>query len=641
MSDAAPQNKDGKTPLSASSTDEHSLEELRGLLLGPFRLQLKKLQERLDNPLHADDVSRVLPEAIALRAARDKKIALALEPITENAIKASIKRDRKILVDALFPVMGPAIRKAIAAALQGMIQSFNQILEHSLSLKGLKWRFEALRTGKPFAEVVLLHTLLYHVEQVFLIHKDTGLVLQHVVAKSIVSPDPDLVSGMLTAIKDFVQESFGVPKEDALETLRIGERSIWIEQGDQAFLAAVVRGNPPMDFQLLLREAIEEIHFKQSEVLTSFDGDTTAIEQSGYILENCLQARLKEEKRKKSYITWFLLGVIFFLIGIWLFQIYTGHRRWLNFMVSLHNEPGIVVTADEKKSGKHLIFGLRDPLAPDPQNMLQKAGIASEKVSFHWEPYHSAFPAYANQRIQNILKPPDTIKLELKDGTLSALGCARHEWLLDTRKWVKLLPWIQELRDDDVIDIDLTIDPPETVSIEVKGRTLFAYGAAPHHWLVQTRQLAKSLPGIIHFEEENLIDTDLMALENVKKKIESQVIFFKPGGNELAPDQNATVNDLVEDLKQLFSLAKIFDRRPQLEIIGHSDNRGNEELNIQIRRERARAFRLLLVSKGIAADNIIAKGAETKKPLREENSEQDRAYNRSLTFKVHDKGHSS
>jgi OOP family OmpA-OmpF porin len=334
------------------------------------------------------------------------------------------------------------------------------------------------------------------------------------------------------------------------------------------------------------------------------------------------------------------LGLIFFLIGIWSFQIYSAHRRWANFMDSLRNEPGIVVTTEEKNSGRHLILGLRDPLAPDPQNMLQKTGIDSEKVRFHWEPYHSAYPAYANQRIQNILKPPDTINLELKDGTLYAQGCARHEWLLDTRKLVKIMPWIQELRDDDVTDIDLTIDPPETVSIEVKGNSLYASGAAPHDWVIQTRQLVTSLPGILHFEEDNLIDTDLRTLENIKKKIESQVIFFKIGGKDFAPGQNAAINDLVESIRQLLSLAKIFDRRPQLEIIGHSDNRGTEELNIQISRERAKTFRLLLDSKGIAAETIIAKGVGTKEPLREEISEQDRAYNRSVTFKVHDSGHS-
>ena len=102
--------------------------------------------------------------------------------------------------------MGPAIRKAIAATIQGLIQNFNQILEHSFSIKGLRWRLEALRTRRPFAEVVLLHTLVYQVEQVFLVHRKSGLLIDHVVAKTTVPQNPDLVSGMLTAIKDFVQE---------------------------------------------------------------------------------------------------------------------------------------------------------------------------------------------------------------------------------------------------------------------------------------------------------------------------------------------------------------------------------------------------------------------------------------------------
>jgi hypothetical protein len=56
-----------------------------------------------------------------------------------------------------------------------MMQSFNQTIDHSLSFKGLAWRIEAWRTGRPFAEVVLLHTLRFRVEQLFLIHRDTGL----------------------------------------------------------------------------------------------------------------------------------------------------------------------------------------------------------------------------------------------------------------------------------------------------------------------------------------------------------------------------------------------------------------------------------------------------------------------------------
>jgi len=220
MSESSPPDKAVNGSSATLEETEEALDELRELLLSPYRAQLDKLQQRLDTPeLNARDVSRVLPEAIAQRSTQDRKIEIALGPITARAIQSTIKKDRQIFVDALFPIMGPAIRKAIAAAIQGMIQSFNQVLDHSVSIQGFKWRLEALRTRKPFAEIVLLHTLVYQVEQVFLIHRDSGLVLQHVVAGSVEAQDPDLVSGMLTAIKDFVQDSFGAQKEEALETL--------------------------------------------------------------------------------------------------------------------------------------------------------------------------------------------------------------------------------------------------------------------------------------------------------------------------------------------------------------------------------------------------------------------------------------
>ena len=129
MSDSSTHDPPEGVPEEDQTPTKDAFTELRKLLLGPEQAQLHKLQERLDNPdLHANDVSQVLPEAITLRSSRDQKIAQALEPSTEEAIKASIKRDRKVLVDALFPVMGPAIRKAIYSTILGMIQSFNQIL---------------------------------------------------------------------------------------------------------------------------------------------------------------------------------------------------------------------------------------------------------------------------------------------------------------------------------------------------------------------------------------------------------------------------------------------------------------------------------------------------------------------------------
>ena len=64
-----------------------------------------------------------------------------------------------------------------------MLESLNTTLEHSLSWRSLRWRLDARRTGKSFAEIVLLNTLVYRVEQVFLIHRPSGLLLQHLTAR--------------------------------------------------------------------------------------------------------------------------------------------------------------------------------------------------------------------------------------------------------------------------------------------------------------------------------------------------------------------------------------------------------------------------------------------------------------------------
>ena len=69
-----------------------------------------------------------------------------------------------------------------------------------------------------------------------------------------------MVSGMLTAIRDFAQDSFRVSDDEALDTLQVGELSVWIEQGPHAILAAVIRGTAPPELRTALQEALERVH---------------------------------------------------------------------------------------------------------------------------------------------------------------------------------------------------------------------------------------------------------------------------------------------------------------------------------------------------------------------------------------------
>src|SRR6186713_1618651 len=184
-------------------------EELRRLLLSREREQIRELRERIsDKESRSRDIASVLPEAIILSRERGDELTRALRPAVDSSIRESIELRPDTYVEALHPIIGPMVRRSIAESLRRLLQSLNQTLEHTFSWRGLKWRFEAWRTGRSFAEVVMLRSLVYRVEQLFLIHRQTSMALLHATADASLTKDSDMVAGMLSAIQDFVRDAF-------------------------------------------------------------------------------------------------------------------------------------------------------------------------------------------------------------------------------------------------------------------------------------------------------------------------------------------------------------------------------------------------------------------------------------------------
>ncbi|GET42680.1 OmpA family protein [Microseira wollei] len=581
MTDPSNQDVKNNTPNNDAATEE-ALAELRSLLLGFETSELDKLHKRLENPnISAEDVSQLLPEAIILRSLKDKQLSEAIVPTVETAIEVSVKRDLNVLADAIFPIIGPATRKAIATALEATIQSLNQVVEHSLSPQSFLWRIEALQTGKSFGEVVMLRTLLYRVEQVFLIHKQTGLLLQHIVAEGVVAMDADLVSAMLTAIQDFVRDSFNPATSNTLETLQYGDLTIWIEQGPYAILAGIIKGNAPKELRLTFQEAIEKIHLRQGNALRNFQGDTATFAAILPYVEACLQQRYKPKKYKVSPILWMLLGGILFGLGSWGFFEFREQRRWADYLEKLQAEPGIVITDAEKRHGKYFISGLRDPVAADPIKILQETEINPKTVVSRWEAYLSLAPETIAARAKKVLQPPKTVNLSVDENGI-----------------------------------------------------LYASGTAPRRWIVEARRLARTIPGVTKFEEKNLVETELKNFEESRKKIEEELIFLARGGQEIVTNQAQKIQNLVREMQKLADYANVLDKNVRIQIIGHTDKEGPEPANIRLSKARADKIKSILVAQGIAASQLSTAGLGTKNPLRKELSEKDKAVNRSVSFKV-------
>ena len=394
-----------------------------------------------------EEVGDVLPAALRKRAKKDKQLVEATLPLVEENIRQSVQRNPKILAEAIFPIIGPAIRKAIADALAQMVQSLNQTLENSFSPQGLKWRLEAARTGKPFAEVVMLNSLLYRVEQVFLIHKKTGILLQHVSLNAMETQDGEMVSAMLTAIQDFVHDSFQSSEDATLDALKVRDLSVWIENSPDTILAAVIRGNAPLNLREIFLEAIERIQFEQEGDLQKFRGDTTVFDDTKPVLQECLQMQLGEKaKPKKSIFTPSnaLAGVLGILILIGGFFYVRDYRRWSNYLERLRNEPGIAITETNRGWFRHEIEGLRDDLAVKPEEILSEYGYDKDDVAEHWKSYQDLSPQFVLERAEKLLAPPPTITLKLNEGVLEAHGTAENSWFLEARNLSKGLAGVNK-----------------------------------------------------------------------------------------------------------------------------------------------------------------------------------------------------
>src|SRR5690606_9231791 len=112
-------------------------------------------------------------------------------------------------VDALYPVIGRSIQRAVAEAMRGLARRVDDNLRQTFSLRRLARRAQGRLRGLSDAELLLRDTLPFHVQEVFLINRASGLLLAHLSDDPAHAADRDLVSGMLTAIRDFAHDSFG------------------------------------------------------------------------------------------------------------------------------------------------------------------------------------------------------------------------------------------------------------------------------------------------------------------------------------------------------------------------------------------------------------------------------------------------
>ncbi len=549
--------------------DDPDLVALRQLMFQRELALLEQLNARLDDPnLHARDVSNVVAEALLLRAHKDDKLARVLEPLVGKIFKHSLGKDRYSFANVLFPIMGPAIRRSIAETFRSMLESLNKSVEMSLSWKGLRWRIEAWRTGKPFSEVVLLHTLVYRVEQIFFIHGATGLVLAHVVDDGVPSQDADMVSAMLTAIQDFVRDCFTGDKDSSLEQLQLEEFTILVEKSPLAYLACVVRGTPPVEFRQKLRSTLELLLVDCGDALDDYNGDSTPFLPARQLLEDCLESRFVEEDQALPF--WIKAlpvgGVLVIALGLGLW-FYAKHESALTeerarqieeertlaqkqareaVVNALRREPGILVMdVAAKKDQPWGLICLRDELARPFATVIQEAGGRLEDFTVSSAPYVSFEPEIVTLRVKRELVPPEGVRVEYQDNGILRLS-----------------------------------------------------GEAPLQWILRAKQEGRIVAGIKKVVIDDLNDPRLADLLAMVNEVESTIMEFPLGREIPVPADLPKLEKAVEALTKIETLARRMGITVGLAVYGYADASGRDKRNFELSQGRARTLAAMLYARG-------------------------------------------
>lgn len=533
-----------------------SLSDLRRLVVGPETVRLDQLESNLGNPeLQAEAVARVLPRAVSLRALGDRELQVASEPIVAQALRETVRKDPEMLADALFPIVGRAVRKAVAAAFAAIMERVSAAMEHTFTVKGLRWRLEAARTGRPLAEVVLSHSLLFRVEHVFLLHRPTGLLLASASAASEVA-DPEMVAAMFSVIEGFVRETFA--DREPLTQFAVGELTGRIEHGPSTILVALVRGTPPVRLTGELRDAVERIELQWRDALTAFrGGDTKMFEATRPILEGTLLCEQRRRPRSNmGRIALAAVGAVLaaFVIA-WITLSLERGRRLHAYADAFATEPGIVVTGAEREGGRPILTGLRDPLAREPSAVLVAHGLDPTRATLRFQPFYSPDVRLLERRLRAALSPPAGVVLSVDGGNVSASGVAPREWLQRARLAGELLPGV--------------------TSLDVHA---------------------------VHEKEA------IAAVEAAIPDLERATFSFQTGSIELDPTDAPRLDALAGALKKLAVDASRAGEGVQVVLEGHTDRAGGESINRSLSQARADVVAAELIRRGVPRDLLDARG---------------------------------
>lgn len=612
---ALPGSIPSRSETAANEIPDEAFETLTRLLNGAERARLERLEAASETYAAAlERLPERLPEILerAAQGEGGRRLAQALSaPVAEALGEAVVKR-RQSIVDALFPIIGPAIRRAIAEALRNFTADLNRALEQSFSLRGWRWRLEAWRTGVPYAQVVLKHTLSWRIDHLFLIDVGSGVLLHRESAPELPALDADAIAGMLTAIGDFVRDSVGETAADGgLQSASVGEHLLWVVPGPRAYLGCFLRGVPPARLRAVLEARLEELHARYVDLPSARAADSERVRKD--CAETLALPSLARDAtaadgpapRSSPWPLRLVLLTALLVAAIWVLRSWWWHGQLGQVRALLRDWPGLILTDLEHRPQRWIrIHGLRDPLAPDPVPRLAQQLGDGVAIHFATRGYTSTDPSIVVARARALLEPPAGVEIDYRQPTLRLSGRAPAAWVASARARAALIAGVDRvdasrLHPDLIALVRQRLDLPPGVELHQSQSMLSFSGKVPLDWLRSLRLLLANEVPDARLDPASVLDAEQNALAELLLEAKAWRLEFASGSSRPGADGAGRIAQLSAYLKQAAALAERLGVQLVVRCIGATDERGTAATNATLRAERATFLYGALVEAGL------------------------------------------
>lgn len=241
-------------------TEDNKIEALKHLLLDTDLDRLDKIDVRLRevaSDLYIKERLQVHVEPIIIDKLDQfqETIPDKLGPSITAALKKQVKDSQGEVVDALYPLLGKLISRYIKKEMELISQKIDEKFQNAFTWEAWKRRIKGWVSGTKESELLMQELMEPTFHELFMIEKGSGLLLGKYAKDELL--DADMISGMLTAIKSFVEDAFKSGSQQ-LESIDYDDYKIKIFNYGSFYIAVVISGVENAKYNARLQLIIDD-----------------------------------------------------------------------------------------------------------------------------------------------------------------------------------------------------------------------------------------------------------------------------------------------------------------------------------------------------------------------------------------------